>query len=202
MTERKRSEDQRTLLINELNHRVKNTLATVQSLAAQTLRNTERSADARELFESRLAALSRAHDTLTDENWESVGLVDVVQRALEPFRTTRDRLRADGPEVRLSPKQGLALAMALHELSTNAAKYGAISNATGLVQIDWSVELVRGGKELKIVWAESGGPPVSPPKRRGFGSRLIQQGLAHDLGGVATIEFRPEGVVAVIRTAL
>ena len=202
VTERKRSEDQRTLLINELNHRVKNTLATVQSLAMQTLRNTERSADARELFESRLAALSRAHDTLTDENWESVSLRDVVQRALEPFRTNTDRLLVDGPEVRLSPKQGLAMAMALHELATNAAKYGAISNHTGQVKIEWSIAAVNGSGEIKLVWTESGGPPVIAPKRRGFGSRLIEKGLIHDLGGAANIEFRPEGVVAIIKTAL
>ena len=202
ITERKRSEDQRTLLINELNHRVKNTLATVQSIAMQTLRNTERSADARELFEARLAALSRAHDTLTDENWESASLHDVVSRSLEPFSTTAGRLQFNGPTVRLSPKQALALAMALHELATNAVKYGAMSNSSGQVQIDWAIKSVNESAEVELVWTESGGPPVKSPDRRGFGSRLIERGLVHDLGGEATIEFRREGVVAIIRTSL
>jgi len=201
ITERKHAEEQRTLLINELNHRVKNTLATVQSLASQTLRNTERSADARQMFEARLLALSRAHDILTRQSWQGASLREVVDRALDPFRTDDGRLSVEGIDVRLSPKQALALSMALHELATNAAKYGALSNDSGRVEVAWRVVL-EGAGELQLTWTESGGPPVVPPTRTGFGSRLIQRSLAHDLGGATSIEYRPQGVISVIKTPL
>jgi PAS domain S-box-containing protein len=201
ITERKHAEEQRTLLINELNHRVKNTLATVQSLASQTLRSTERSADARQMFEARLLALSRAHDILTRQSWQGASLREVVDRALDPFQTANGRLSVEGIDVRLSPKQALALSMALHELATNAAKYGALSNDSGRVEVAWRVVL-EGGGELQLTWIESGGPPVVPPARTGFGSRLIQRSLAHDLGGATSIEYRPQGVISVIKTPL
>lgn len=202
VTERKRAEEQRNLLINELNHRVKNTLATVQSLAMQTLRSTERSEDARELFESRLTALSRAHDLLTLQNWEGANLREVVNRAVAPFRTD-ERLRIEGPPVRLSPKQALALSIALHELATNAAKYGALSAQNGAVSIVWSVAAGDAGEPmLELTWTERGGPPVSPPTHMGFGSRLIQRSLAHELGGGAEIAYDREGVRACINSPL
>jgi PAS domain S-box-containing protein len=202
ITERKRAEEQRNLLLNELNHRVKNTLATVQSLAMQTLRNTERSEDARELFDSRLSALSRAHDLLTLQNWEGAGLRDVVNRALSPFRV-QDRFSVEGPDVRLSPKQALALSIALHELATNAAKYGALSHDGGRVAVAWSVTPNAGAERtLHFSWTESGGPTVSPPARTGFGSRLIERSLANELGGAAVIEYRREGVIATITSPL
>ncbi len=202
ITERKRAEEQRTLLINELNHRVKNTLATVQSLAMQTLRNTTRSEEARELFDSRLSALARAHDLLTAQNWERASLTEVVSRALSPFRTDASRVGFSGPEVSVSPKQALALSIALHELATNAAKYGALSNDTGRVEVTWLLAPTDGDDELHLTWRESGGPAVTPPTRAGFGSRLIQRNLARELGGDAQIEYRPEGVVASISTPL
>ncbi len=202
ITERLRAEAQRTILINELNHRVKNTLATVQSLAMQTFRNSKRSADGRLLFEARLAALSRAHDMLTNESWEGAGLTDTVNRALEPFLTDKRRIGVEGADVRISPKQALALSMALHELATNAAKYGSLSNTTGRVRIAWTIALRDGTGELKLTWTEEGGPPVVPPTRRGFGSRLIERALAHDLGGGASIVYRPGGVFSVINTPL
>jgi PAS domain S-box-containing protein len=194
VTERKRADEQRTLLINELNHRVKNTLATVQSLAMQTLRNTERSDEARQLFEARLAALSRAHDLLTTESWQGAGLAEIVERALQPFRFDQARMQAKGPAVRLTPKQALALSIALHELATNAAKYGALSGAQGRVDVQWRT----GDGVLRLVWEERDGPRVEPPSRVGFGTRLIQRNLAAELGGEAQIKYRPEGVVAVI----
>jgi PAS domain S-box-containing protein len=196
ITQQKRAEEQRTLLINELNHRVKNTLATVQSLAMQTLRNTERSEEARALFESRLAALSRAHDLLTTENWEGASLAEVVDRALAPFQS--ERIRVVGPFARLSPKQALALSIALNELATNAAKYGALSGESGEVNVRWEVNDGR----IHFTWTESGGPPVKPPARSGFGTRLIQRNLANELGGTAVIEYRPDGVVAEITAPL
>ena len=202
ITERLKADEQRVLLINELNHRVKNTLATVQSLAMQTLRNTERSADARELFESRLTALSRAHDVLTRESWEGAELRQVASRALEPFTAQDGRVSIKGPNVWLTPKQALALSMTLHELATNATKYGALSNDAGTVQVNWTVVPFDGTRELELTWNEQGGPPVSPPTRKGFGTRLIQRNLAHDLGGDATIDYRPQGVVSVIRSPI
>lgn len=198
ITGRKRAEEQRMLLINELNHRVKNTLATVQSLAMQTLRNTERSSEARALFESRLSALARAHDLLTHEHWEGASLAEVVDRALSPFRTSGERIRVEGPFVRLTPKQALALSIALHELATNASKYGALSGEEGEVSVRWTLADDR----FRLSWIESGGPRVEPPTRTGFGARLIQRNLASELGGSAVIDFRPTGVVAEIEAPL
>jgi PAS domain S-box-containing protein len=202
ISDRKRADEQRNLLINELNHRVKNTLATVQSLAMQTLRNTERSEDARELFEARLAALSRAHDLLTAQNWEGADLSDVVRRALSPFRTDPDRIAIDGPGVRLTPQQALALSIALHELATNAAKYGALSGEEGRIDAHWSVETGPERAMLNFDWTESGGPEVHAPVRTGFGTRLIQRGLASELDGGAVLKYPPSGVVAKISTPI
>ncbi|MXQ14241.1 PAS domain-containing sensor histidine kinase [Microvirga makkahensis] len=190
------------LLINELNHRVKNTLATVQSIASQTLRNADTTEDARSALEARLFALSRAHDVLTQENWESANLRDVVREAMAPFRQERGRrLHMEGPDVRVAPRMALAIAMALQELATNAVKYGALSNTSGEVNVQWRLT----GKEaprLHLVWAETGGPPVEQPRRRGFGTRLIERSLAHDLNGRAEISFAPTGVVCTVDAPL
>ncbi len=201
ITERRRWEQHQRLLINELNHRVKNTLATVQSIATQTLRNAQSPGQAREDLEERLFALSRAHDVLTRENWEGAGLREVVLQALAPYgHLADDRLRVVGPDVRLSPQRALALSMAVHELATNAAKYGALSKATGRIRITWAVEESATGARLQLKWQESGGPPVVPPKHRGFGSRLIERSLAQDLAGEAQISFLPAGVACTIST--
>lgn len=199
---RREAVHRQALLINELNHRVKNSLATVQSMAAQTFREGQNSAEARALFNSRLAALARAHDVLTNQSWEGAELADVVERALEPFQSATSRFVIEGSDVRLSPKQALALSMALHELATNAAKYGALSNGDGRVRIAWSIAPRDGPSEMRLTWTEEGGPLVSPPSRKGFGSRLIERSLAHDLGGEASIEYRPEGVVSIIRSPI
>ena len=203
ITERKRWEEHQQVLINELNHRVKNTLATVQSIASQTLRNTLSLAAARPALEERLFALSRAHDVLTRENWEGAGLIEIVLEALSPHRNEREnRLQAEGPDVRLSPRMALATAMALQELATNAAKYGALSNATGQVRIAWKVTWENGERRLHLTWSESGGPAVEPPQRRGFGTRLIERSLAQDLSGRVEISFAPTGVVCTIDAPL
>ncbi len=197
ITERLQAEEQRTLLINELNHRVKNTLATVQSLAMQTLRQDEQNKEALALFNSRLAALSRAHDILTNENWKGAQLRQIVDQSIAAFRTT-DRIDVGGPEARMTPKQALALSIALHELGTNALKYGALSNRAGRVTLAWSVE----AGALHMIWREDGGPTVTPPTRRGFGTRLIERSLSNDLGGEARILYLPAGVVAQMSTPL
>jgi PAS domain S-box-containing protein len=197
ITERLQAEEQRTLLINELNHRVKNTLATVQSLAIQTLKQDEQNKEALALFNSRLATLSRAHDILTHENWKGAQLRQIVDQSIAPFRTT-DRIDVGGPDTRVTPKQALALSIALHELGTNAMKYGALSNQDGRITLAWSVD--EGA--LHMNWRENGGPPVTPPTRSGFGTRLIERSLSNDLGGEARILYLPAGVVAQMSTPL
>ena len=197
ITERLQAEEQRTLLINELNHRVKNTLATVQSLAMQTLKQDEQNKDALALFNSRLGALSRAHDILTHENWKGAQLRQIVDQSVAPFRTT-DRIDVGGPDARVTPKQALALTIALHELGTNAMKYGALSNQDGRITLAWSVD--EGA--LHMNWRENGGPTVTPPTRSGFGTRLIERSLSNDLGGEARILYLPAGVVAQMSTPL
>lgn len=203
ISERKRHQRHRELLINELNHRVKNTLATVQSLAIQTLRNAATLAEARDTFEARLMALAKAHDVLTREHWEAADLEKLVADAMAPHAgdIREPRFRIAGPSVRLRPKAALALSMALHELATNAAKYGALSNSTGGVEISWRV--VPGDPtRFQLRWAEVGGPPVEAPRRRGFGSRLIEQGLSQDLGGEVRLDFAGPGVVCMIEALL
>jgi len=199
ITDRKRWEEHQRLLINELNHRVKNTLATVQSLTSQTLRNAETPEEARRAVEERLFALSRAHNVLTDENWEGADLSDIVAQAMAPFRQGGEsRLHISGLDVRLSPGTALAIAMALQELATNAVKYGALSIGTGKIQISWSVEPNADGQRLRLNWTESGGPLVKVPIRRGFGTRLIERSLSQDLRGEVRLAFAPTGLICTI----
>ncbi|MFC1455422.1 HWE histidine kinase domain-containing protein [Microvirga arabica] len=203
ISDRKRAEEQRTLLINELNHRVKNTLATVQSIASQTLRNASTMQEAKEAFEGRLMALARAHDVLTTESWEGAELRNIVVQALAPYRSlSEDRLTIEGPEVRLSPRIALALSMALQELTTNAVKHGALSNETGKVDIIWDIDPAESGPRLHLRWQESGGPPVRTPTRQGFGSRLIERSLARELNGNVQITFHPDGVLCTVDAPL
>jgi PAS domain S-box-containing protein len=202
ITERKRWEEHQQLLIHELNHRVKNTLATVQSIASQTLRNAGTMEEVRSAMEARLLALSRAHDVLTRENWEGAGLLEIVREAMAPYRHEREsRIHMEGPDVRLSPRMALAIAMALQELATNAVKYGALSNAAGEVRIAWSVS-DGSDKRLHLTWVEAAGPRVEAPRRRGFGTRLIERSLAQDLHGQATIDFAPSGVICTVDAPL
>ena len=199
ITERKRSEQHQRLLLNELNHRVKNTLVTVQSMAMQSFRAGCDPELARQQFEGRLMALSRAHDILTRESWGGAPLGGIVREAIAPYRDLHnDRLHADGPPVWLPPRHALAFAMVLHELGTNAVKYGALSNASGEVTIDWTVD----EGSLRLRWVESGGPAVTRPARRGFGSRLIERGLRHEIGGRVALNFAPSGVTCVIEVPL
>jgi len=203
ITERKRAEEHQQLLINELNHRVKNTLATVQSIASQTLRNAETAAEAKDALEGRLIALSGAHDVLTRENWEGADLFDIVEQAVAAYSSRgEDRLHLRGPKLRVSPRMALALAMALQELATNAVKYGALSNATGEITVTWDVQRDASSARLHLRWKESGGPPVQAPTRRGFGSRLIERSLAQDLSGRVQIAFHCTGVVCTVDAPL
>ncbi len=197
LTELRAAETRQRLLINELNHRVKNTLASVQSIARQTLREGQTAGAARELLLDRIMAMSVAHDILTRESWEGAAVHDIVLGAIQPFvGPDATRIHVSGPAGRLGPSAALALALALHELSTNAVKYGALSTSEGRVDIVW--EPSGDGRNVKLRWKEHGGPPVVPPVRKGFGSRLLDGGLAADLGGRPTLFFAPDGVEAVV----
>jgi len=193
----KRSEEHLRLLVNELNHRVKNTLATIQSLARQTFRGDQADPAARAAFDERLIALSNAHTVLTRKNWESVGLREIAGQALAPFGSgyaEAERFCLEGDDLPLAPRVALALAMALHELASNAVKYGALSTEHGRVRL----HCARDGDTVRCVWREEGGPPVRPPRARGFGSRLLEVGLARELGGAVRLEFPADGVVCTI----
>jgi PAS domain S-box-containing protein len=196
VTELKRHEQRQQMLINELSHRVKNTLATVQSIAMQSLRGRSE-AQATEDFVGRLIALARGHDLLANESWEGAPLDEVVRRAIAPHagRGGSRVVVAHGPQIWMPPRQALAITLALHELCTNAAKYGALCSDAGWVAIDW--QLLEGGR-YRLTWREHGGPPVTPPQRRGFGSRLLERGLKQDLDGEIQVSFPVEGVVCVI----
>ncbi|MES2341863.1 MAG: HWE histidine kinase domain-containing protein [Pseudomonadota bacterium] len=195
ITERARAAERRQFLINELNHRVKNTLATVQSIARQTLRPGQSPGEARALLTARLIALSGAHDILTRENWEAADLRDIVAQAVGPFEPeTGARFDIQGPALRIAPRAAVALAMALHELATNAAKYGALSTEAGRVSLTWTLAARGGDSCLALDWRERGGPPVTPPTRKGFGSRLLLQGLSADLGAAAQLTYETDGL--------
>lgn len=191
ITEAREAENRRRLLLDELNHRVKNSLATVQSIAMHTLGSSETPAEFNKAFNERLLALSHNHDLLTRSHWIGANLKDVIVQEMEPYQSAeRRRVNLNGLDVHLGPKAALALGMALHELATNAAKYGALSADKGMVDVIWRTEARR----LNLTWTERGGPAVQPPRRSGFGRRLIERGLAHELGGTANMAFDPGGL--------
>jgi PAS domain S-box-containing protein len=200
ISQRKRGEAQRELLIAELNHRVKNTLGVVQAIAHQSFKGMDSAAPARTSFEGRLVALGATHTLLSQSNWDVASLQELTKNALEASTVDSRRISVEGPEVQLQPKQALAIAMAVHELCTNALKYGALSNEEGRITVQWS-KSSRPQSQLQFVWRETGGPPVVPPKRRGFGSQLIEQALTHELDAEVTLDFRAEGLVCTITAA-
>jgi two-component sensor histidine kinase len=196
-----RGEMLHNLLIEELNHRVKNTLAILQSIATQTFRSASRTE--REKFEGRLGALAEAHNLLSSERWQGSDLQDVIARVLQPYLLNNpERVRMFGPKVPLSPRLAVVLSMIVHEIATNAAKYGALSNDTGTVTLDWEVLEESAGRKLRMIWSETGGPHVTAPVQRGFGSRLIERSARDQLGGEATVDFLPGGVVYTVTCAL
>ncbi|WP_349372100.1 HWE histidine kinase domain-containing protein [Salinarimonas sp.] len=203
VTQLTRAQIHQRLLMDELNHRVKNTLATIQAIAGQSFRGAADPADEREAFTARLLALAGAHDVLTIESWEGADLDEIVRVALRPFSPDSGaRIRIEGPQVRLSPRAAVAIALALHELATNAAKYGALSAEDGKVAVVWSVSGAGEAERLHLRWEERDGPRVVPPERRGFGSRLIETGLAAELQGTAELRYEPTGVECVVDAPL
>jgi PAS domain S-box-containing protein len=205
LTKHKEEQAQSRILIQELNHRVKNTLATVQSIVWQALRAESDPKVIRESIESRLFALSRLHDLLTRENWKSAGLLDVLRDALRPFGVAGDRAERiviKGVNVRFPPQATLALGIALNELATNATKYGALSNEARSILIESKIGQTPDGSELTLRWRENNGPPVTPPSHQGFGSRVIERGLAHELQGSVHLDYRPGGLVCTMNIPL
>jgi two-component sensor histidine kinase len=198
------NEEHLKLLANELNHRVKNTLVTVQAIASQTLQDGASMREARSALTARLMALSKAHDVLTEEGWAGADLVDIVRSAVGTFAASdAARFQATGPSVRLSPRSALLFAMTLNELCTNAMKYGALSVPTGRIEISWQLEASNtGNAELRMRWAERGGPPVKAPTRRGFGSRLIETALAAEFGGAVAVDYASNGLICSMRAPL
>jgi PAS domain S-box-containing protein len=199
VTERRQAEQSQQLLIDELNHRTKNTLAIVQSLFWQTARDKSASSDLREVFEGRLFALSKAHEHLTIGHWESAPLKDIIVAGIGAHFSAPDhRIEMMGDLMVLKPKAALTLAMACHELATNAVKYGALSVTSGRISVRWQKIATDAGSPLRIEWRERGGPRVHPPARLGFGSKFVEASIAADLQGTSKIAFEPEGVRCVM----
>ena len=204
ITARKAAEEHQRLLLNELNHRVKNTLATVQSLALQTRQTVADPAMFDDTFLARIYALAGAHELLTEASWESASLAEVIHRTLRLHMPAGqgERVRTSGPILRLGPNAAVSLNMAFHELATNAVKYGALSNGAGEIRVDWRVDENAERPTIVIEWRESGGPPVAAPLRRGFGSRLIERGLPRELDGECRMIFAAEGLICRLRLPL
>ena len=196
LTKRKQAEELQRLLLHELNHRVKNTLATIQAITTQTLRAANDLPSAREALNRRIRSMADAHDLLTMRAWTGANVTDVVMRALDAFSPAQ--VKTSGVGVDVSPKHALALSLALHELATNATKYGALSCPEGQVNVQWGVEAGM----LQLDWEESGGPPVTPPAQRGFGSRLLEEIVVHDLGGITKLNYNASGVSCSITARL
>jgi two-component sensor histidine kinase len=196
LTKQKEAEELQRLLLNELNHRVKNTLATIQAITIQTLRTSSDLPSAREALNRRILSLAQAHDLLTMRAWTGANLTDVVMRALDAFAPTQ--LKLSGTAIDVSPGHALSLSLALHELATNAAKYGALSCPEGRVSVKWGLQ----NGMLHLDWEESGGPPVTPPTKKGFGSRLLEELVIRDLEGDTKLTYDVSGVRCSISTAL
>lgn len=200
-TDLRESEARTRLLSDELQHRIKNTLALVQAMVRQTLRSTPDIKVAQDTVDQRLAAMARAHGMLTAGGWSSSGLRDVIDAALDLHGDAMGRFEVEGPSAYLGAQAATSFALLLHELGTNAVKYGALSVPSGTVTITWSLATIpgrSGSRKLELVWRERGGPPVTEPSKRGFGSRLIEKSLASSLQGTGVIEFGNDGVVCTV----
>lgn len=200
ITERRNAEERQRLLLREINHRVKNTLATVQALATQTVRHAREPREFLDAFSQRLRALGLAHGLLSEYEWRGIGIRDLARLELSPFdEDDNPRISITGPDALLTPDQTLGLALILHELASNALKYGALSVPGGSVAVSWTVS---GDKRLELQWTESGGPKVTPPSHHGFGSILIRRSLAKVISSEVTHKFAAEGVRAHISMPL
>ncbi|MBS1300952.1 HWE histidine kinase domain-containing protein [Loktanella sp. SALINAS62] len=190
----KLAQEQRQLLLAEMNHRVKNTLAMVHAMVSQTLRQSDNLIDARASIQSRISMMAQAHDRLVHTTWTETRIMDVTNAALIPHRMNDDRFTIDGPDLPIGSKQALALTMALHELATNATKYGSLSQVDGQVRITWYTDNTPLEPNFNFVWQETGGPAVEKPMRRGFGSRMIEQALAGYFSGNVELDYDRSGL--------
>jgi PAS domain S-box-containing protein len=203
ITELKLTEARQTLLMQELAHRMKNTMAMVQAVAAQTMRNAVSLEAAGDSLAARLLALTQAHDVLLQGSFTRASLAGLVAGAVSLHGDgVADRFQVSGPDLTLGPRHGMILALMLHELGTNAVKYGALSVVTGHVAITWTVTEAEDSPVLRFRWQETGGPPVTPPTRTGFGTRLIARSLAHSFGGTAQLAYPTEGAVLTFEAPL
>jgi two-component sensor histidine kinase len=201
ITELKRAEEQQRLLAQELNHRIRNVLAMVQAIASQTFRATPDPVEAKAAFIDRLAALGAAQNLLTQTTLAGARMADVVADVFRPHGR-EDQVAMSGPDVDLAPRCALALSLALHELTTNAIKYGALSAEAGRVAVAWTLTPGPDKTVFVLSWTESGGPPVEPPTRTGFGTGMIQRALSGYVGGATTLNYDPTGVVFTLTTTL
>jgi two-component system, chemotaxis family, CheB/CheR fusion protein len=183
--------------VAELNHRVRNMLQVVMAVFQRTLRRSGSLEEFAMAFRGRVMALARAHEMVSAAGWNPVPLRELALKELDPYADGKARILLEGPAVAVTPRTALAMGMVLHELATNASKYGALSVPQGHVTISWSVE-GTGSRDLRLRWIEAGGPPVTAPKRRGFGSELIERQVRHDLHGTVSLDFAPAGLRAEI----
>jgi len=201
LTELKQAEELQRLLVNELNHRVKNTLAVVQAIAGQTIRNATSLSEAGRTLSSRLISLARAHDILTQDNWSGADLNDLVTASIKPHAPI-ERLQINGEKIWLPPNVALSFALAFHELTTNAIKYGALSNVEGKVSISWRLLGEKPQPQLELEWRETGGPTVGLVERKGFGTQLLERMFGSESAGQVRLTFEGSGLVCVFRVNL
>lgn len=194
--ERKRTADRQQLLVHELNHRVKNTFAVVQGIVSQTLTADRTIEEARAALDSRLLTVSAANDLLIAENWTKASITRIIRSATGGCGVPEDRCTISGQDFDVRPATAVSIALAIHELCTNAYKYGALSVPKGHVDVSWTLDHTA-EPLFRFEWRERDGPPVTPPTRKGFGSRLLERGLTHEVGGSAHFDFQPEGLVFV-----
>lgn len=195
--EREEAEANQKLIVRELNHRARNMMSVVQSIASQTFRNAGDDNPA-DVFEARLFAMARAHGMVTNDSAPPLQLRDLIRTTLEPFDPDADRVIISGPDICVPRRSAITIAMAIHELGTNAGKYGALSCEDGRVRIQWRLDGPENALRLSLTWQEEDGPAVAPPTRRGFGSQLIEQSLASELRGTASLDYKPTGLVCRI----
>jgi len=195
ITDRKRGAAHQEMLIGEMNHRVKNVLATVQAVMTQTLRQSVSLGDFTKAFEGRLHALAQAHNLLANEEWVGADIGQLVNLTLAPYHAgPPTRIALHGPKMVVKPQSGVALVMVLHELATNAAKYGALSVPTGKLTVTWNRNSEETDDRIFVKWRESEGPKVRPPSRRGFGTKLIERSMSYELNGEARLDYLENGL--------
>src|SRR5262249_50545660 len=201
ITEQKRAEERQAMLVAELNHRVKNILTVVQAMAFMTIRSSDSLAKFDEAFSGRLRALGVAYDILTRTQWVGTGLSDLISAVLKPHRPGNGRIVIAGPAILLPGPAMVPLSMTLHELATNAIKYGALSTSTGRIEITWKL-VGDADKLVELTWRESGGPAVERRAASGFGTNLIDRVISSDLHGEVHIDFDPAGICCTVRFPL